>query len=116
MLVDFTAKWCLTCNTIVKPTLEDRAVQEKIKAVNAVPFLANYTLQPASITAELKRFGRRRRAAGAGLSPRSRHPTDGLRSDHPQHHIESSEPGRALNASSGRSRPPAPPFTNPGAL
>ncbi len=58
VLVDFTAKWCLTCNTIIKPTLEDRAVQEKIKAVNAVPLLANYTLQPASITAELKRFGR----------------------------------------------------------
>jgi thiol:disulfide interchange protein DsbD len=33
-------------------------VQNKIKEVNAVPLLANYTLQPPSITAELKRFGR----------------------------------------------------------
>jgi thiol:disulfide interchange protein len=58
VLVDFTAKWCLTCNTIVKPTLEDRAVQQKIREVNALPLLADYTLQPPSLTAELKRFGR----------------------------------------------------------
>lgn len=58
VLVDFTAKWCPTCNTIVKPTLEKPSVQKKIREVNAVPLLANYTRQPASITAELNRFGR----------------------------------------------------------
>jgi thiol:disulfide interchange protein DsbD len=58
VLVDFTAKWCPTCNTIVKHALETLSVQKKIQEVNAVPLLANYTRQPAPITAELNRFGR----------------------------------------------------------
>jgi thiol:disulfide interchange protein DsbD len=58
ILVDFTAKWCPTCNTIVKPALETLAVQKKLREVNAVALMANYTRQPASITAELNRFGR----------------------------------------------------------
>jgi thiol:disulfide interchange protein len=58
VLVDFTAKWCLTCNTVVKPTLESASVQKKLKETNAVLLLANYTLQPPDMTAELKRFGR----------------------------------------------------------
>jgi thiol:disulfide interchange protein len=31
VLVDFTAKWCLTCNTIVKPALESASVREKLR-------------------------------------------------------------------------------------
>jgi thiol:disulfide interchange protein DsbD len=58
VLVDFTAKWCPTCNTIVKPTLESEAVRKKLKDVNAVALLANYTRQPPDITAELKRLNR----------------------------------------------------------
>ena len=58
VLVDFTAKWCPTCNTIVKSTLETLSVQKKMAEVNAVPLLANYTRQPPAITAELNRFGR----------------------------------------------------------
>jgi thiol:disulfide interchange protein len=58
VLVDFTAKWCLTCNTVVKHAFEQPAVQQKLKQVNALPLLANYTRQPPSITAELARFGR----------------------------------------------------------
>lgn len=58
VLVDFTAKWCLTCNTIVKPALESAAVQKKLKAVNAVALLADYTLLPSEMTAELNRYGR----------------------------------------------------------
>jgi thiol:disulfide interchange protein len=58
VLVDFTAKWCPTCNTLVKPALEKPSVQKKLKDINAVPLLANYTRQPASITAELNHFGR----------------------------------------------------------
>jgi len=58
VLVDFTAKWCLTCNTVIKHALESSDVLNKVKAVNAVPLLANYTLQPPQMTAELKRFGR----------------------------------------------------------
>lgn len=58
VLIDFTAKWCLTCNTIIKPALESAAVVAKLKALNARALIANYTRQPPAITAELKRFGR----------------------------------------------------------
>lgn len=58
VVVDFTAKWCPTCNTIVKPTLETAAVQKKLREIDAVPLLANYTRQPPSITTELRRFSR----------------------------------------------------------
>ncbi len=58
VLVDFTAKWCPTCNTVVKPSLESEAVRKKIKQTNTVALLANYTRLPADITAELKRFNR----------------------------------------------------------
>jgi thiol:disulfide interchange protein DsbD len=37
VLVDFTAKWCLTCNTVVKPALESQSVREKLKTLNFVP-------------------------------------------------------------------------------
>ena len=56
--MDFTAKWCLTCNTIVKPALESDAVTAKLKEINAVALLANYTRRPPEISAELERFGR----------------------------------------------------------
>jgi thiol:disulfide interchange protein DsbD len=58
VVIDFTAKWCPTCNTIVKPSFENDAVQKKLKEVNAVLLLADYTLLPDNITAELKRFQR----------------------------------------------------------
>ncbi|HEY0550624.1 MAG TPA: thioredoxin family protein, partial [Verrucomicrobiae bacterium] len=58
IIVDFTAKWCLTCNTIVKPALESDAVQAKVKEVNAVLLLANWTKRPDIITAELNKFDR----------------------------------------------------------
>jgi thiol:disulfide interchange protein DsbD len=58
VIVDFTAKWCPTCNTIVKPTLENHAVQQKLQEIKAVALLANYTRQPPDITHELQRFGR----------------------------------------------------------
>jgi thiol:disulfide interchange protein DsbD len=58
VLVDFTAKWCLTCNTIVKPALENRTVRDKIKQANAVALLGDYTSFPPAITDELNRLGR----------------------------------------------------------
>jgi thiol:disulfide interchange protein DsbD len=58
VIVDFTAKWCPTCNTIVKPTLESHAVQQKLQEINAVALLANYTRQPQEITDELRSRGR----------------------------------------------------------
>jgi thiol:disulfide interchange protein len=58
VLVDFTAEWCLTCNTIVKPALESAAVRQKIQEINATALLADYTRVPPVITDELKKFGR----------------------------------------------------------
>ena len=58
VLVDFTAFWCPNCRAIVKPTLESSRVQKKLKAIDAVLLLADYTEYPDSILDELKRFGR----------------------------------------------------------
>lgn len=58
VLVDFTAKWCLTCNTIVKPALESPSVRKKVAEINAVPLLGDYTRLPDDITEELNRHGR----------------------------------------------------------
>ena len=58
VLVDFTAKWCLTCNTIVKPALESESVRRRLKELNAVALLADYTRFPPEITEELALFGR----------------------------------------------------------
>jgi thiol:disulfide interchange protein DsbD len=58
VVVDFTAKWCLTCNISVKPAFESKAVIEKLKAINAVALVADYTRYPPEITKELERFAR----------------------------------------------------------
>ena len=58
VLVDFTAEWCVTCNTIVKPALESATVRAKLKEVNAVALLADYTKFPPAISAELEKYGR----------------------------------------------------------
>jgi thiol:disulfide interchange protein DsbD len=57
-LVDFTAKWCLTCNTIVKPALESRSVKETLEKLGVVALLGDYTRFPPRMTEELNRFGR----------------------------------------------------------
>ena len=58
VVVDFTAKWCPTCNTVVKGSFEDESVQKKLKEVNAVALVADYTHFPPEITSELQRFQR----------------------------------------------------------
>lgn len=58
VLVDFTAKWCLTCNTVVKPALESASVRDKLEKLNAVALLGDYTRFPEDITEELTRHGR----------------------------------------------------------
>jgi thiol:disulfide interchange protein DsbD len=58
VVVDFTATSCLTCNTVVKPAFEKAAVQKKLKEVQAVTLVADYSLQPQNITDELRRFER----------------------------------------------------------
>jgi len=58
VVIDFTAKWCLTCNTQVKPAFESKAVIEKLKSINAVALVADWTLYAPEITRELEKFGR----------------------------------------------------------
>ena len=61
VLVDFTATWCVTCNAIIKPALENQSVSAKLKEMNAVALLADYTRTPAEITDEISKYG------GAGV-------------------------------------------------
>jgi thiol:disulfide interchange protein DsbD len=58
VVVDFTAKWCLTCNISVAPAFETGMVIEKLKQSNAVALLADYTFYPPEITKELAQFDR----------------------------------------------------------
>ncbi len=58
VVVDFTAKWCLTCNITVKPAFETKRVINKLKEINAAALLADYTLYPPDIGEELARFDR----------------------------------------------------------
>ncbi len=58
VIVDFTAKWCLTCNLTVKPALGNNRVTQKLGEIGAVALLADYTESPPEITKELKRFER----------------------------------------------------------
>jgi thiol:disulfide interchange protein DsbD len=58
VLVDFTANWCLTCNTLVKPALEREDVLAKLDSMNAVTLVGDFTRKSSEIAAELKRFQR----------------------------------------------------------
>lgn len=58
VLVDFTARWCTTCRVNKSTALEIPSVREKLKAINAVALLGDYTKFPDDITEELARFGR----------------------------------------------------------
>jgi thiol:disulfide interchange protein DsbD len=58
VLVDFTADWCLTCQVNKKTSIEIPSVREKLKSLNAVALLGDYTRFPDAITAELGRYHR----------------------------------------------------------
>jgi thiol:disulfide interchange protein DsbD len=58
VLVDFTADWCLTCLVNKKTSLEISSVREKLRALNVVALLGDYTHTPDRITTELNRFHR----------------------------------------------------------
>jgi thiol:disulfide interchange protein DsbD len=58
VLVDFTADWCLTCQVNKKTSLEISSVREKLKLLNAIALMGDYTHFPAAITTELQRFNR----------------------------------------------------------
>ena len=58
VLVDFTADWCLTCQVNKRTSIEIPSVSARLKALNAVTLLADYTHFPDAITSELNRFNR----------------------------------------------------------
>jgi thiol:disulfide interchange protein DsbD len=58
VIVDFTADWCLTCQVNKKTSIEIPSVRAKLKSLDAVTLLGDYTRFPDDITAELNRFNR----------------------------------------------------------
>ena len=58
VLVDFTADWCLTCQVNKKTSIEVSSVREKLKSLNAVALLGDYTHFLDTITTELNRYNR----------------------------------------------------------
>jgi thiol:disulfide interchange protein/DsbC/DsbD-like thiol-disulfide interchange protein len=58
VLVDFTADWCLTCQVNKKTSIEISSVRQKLKDLNVVALVGDYTHFPASITTELNRYNR----------------------------------------------------------
>jgi thiol:disulfide interchange protein len=58
VFVDFTADWCVTCQANKRTSIEIPSVRQKLKEINAVALLGDYTLVPDDITEELKRFQR----------------------------------------------------------
>jgi thiol:disulfide interchange protein DsbD len=58
VLVDFTADWCLTCQVNKKTSIEISSVRSKLKEINAITLLGDYTHFPDTITAELNRYNR----------------------------------------------------------
>jgi thiol:disulfide interchange protein/DsbC/DsbD-like thiol-disulfide interchange protein len=58
VLVDFTADWCLTCQVNKKTSIEISSVRKKLKEINAIAFVGDYTHFPDAITKELNRYNR----------------------------------------------------------
>ncbi|MCO5052979.1 MAG: thioredoxin family protein [Verrucomicrobiae bacterium] len=58
VVVDFTAAWCQTCKINVKPGFEAAAVVNRLKEINAVALVADYTSFAPAITEELEKHGR----------------------------------------------------------
>jgi thiol:disulfide interchange protein DsbD len=58
VLVDFTADWCLTCQVNKKTSIEISSVRKKLKDLNAIALIGDYTHFPDAITAELNRYAR----------------------------------------------------------
>ncbi len=58
VLVDFTADWCLTCQVNKGTSIEIPSVRAKLKEINAVAFVGDYTRTHANITTELNRYNR----------------------------------------------------------
>ncbi len=58
VLIDFTAKWCLTCEVNKKTSIEVDEVRKKLKEIDAVAFIGDNTDPDPAIVAELKKYER----------------------------------------------------------
>lgn len=58
VMVDFTAKWCLTCQANKRFALDVPEVRQRLKALNVLTLRADNTNPDPRILAELKRYGR----------------------------------------------------------
>ncbi|MBI4664141.1 MAG: thioredoxin family protein [Verrucomicrobia bacterium] len=58
VLVDFTADWCLSCKFNKKTSLEIPSVRTKLKEIDAVALIGDYTNKDPKITEELRKHGR----------------------------------------------------------
>jgi len=58
VFVDFTAKWCLTCQLNKKTSIEIDAVREKLKEINAVALIENSPVKSEEVVRELNKHGR----------------------------------------------------------
>jgi thiol:disulfide interchange protein DsbD len=57
VLINFTARWCITCQTNKKLVLESKAIIDKLKAKNVALFMADWTHHDPRITQKLESFG-----------------------------------------------------------
>jgi thiol:disulfide interchange protein DsbD len=58
VFVDFTADWCVTCQTNKRTSIEIPSVIAKLKATNAAALLGDFTRGDPAIAAELRKYRR----------------------------------------------------------
>ncbi len=58
VLVDFTAKWCLTCRVNEATAIDVPSIREQLAVLNVVSLRGDYTREDPAITEELRRFQR----------------------------------------------------------
>lgn len=58
VFIDFTASWCITCQVNKRTTLQDREVQQRMKALGVRMMRADWSRQDPDITKALAEFGR----------------------------------------------------------
>ncbi len=58
VLVDFTADDCLNCQYYKLTSIDIKRTRDKLKEINAVTFVADFTDQDPAISRELKKYGR----------------------------------------------------------
>lgn len=56
--IDFTATWCLTCQTNKVTVLHTDEIYEQFREMKVIPLIADFTRRNADIQAELRKFNR----------------------------------------------------------